>query len=160
MKAVGCIFFMMGICFSDCYYEICFANSDLKIAIIEIESDSLTSEEKKQILEKLINELSFNQNFKMISQAKINSALNTSIKKQSYFLDIKKSIKLGKKLEADQVINCLVIKMKNLCVITVKLIDVKYSDSLVISSSSYGSFDKFLNTSVSEVTQKILKRIE
>lgn len=160
MKMRAFIIIIVGIVISCYSNKMCFANSDLKLAIIEIDSDSLTSGEKELILEKLIQELSSNKNLKMISQAEIDSALKTNIKKQSYFLDTKNSIKLGKKLEADQVVNCLVIKMKNLCVITVKLVDIKYSDFWVMSSSSYGSFDKFLNTSVSEVAQKISKRIE
>ena len=67
-----------------------------------------------------------------------------------------KVVSVGK---SNQSVTGLALKTRNLKVITITLKDQKTGNTFNASASCNGSFDKFLNTSVKEAANKILRHI-
>lgn len=150
------IFFMVFSVYCDCVI----VKPKTTLAIIDCESNSFSRFDADRISNSLRQHLSKNSQVRIISKGR-----TTRILKDNGFAkpeDLYKNndiINIGKKLGANRVLKALAIKIDDLIILSIKVTDVKTHYTTKATSSFSGSFEKFLNMSVEEVAEKIIKRL-
>lgn len=152
-------FFILYTFFNSCSTSYALRSKKI-LAIVCIESSSLSIAETKQIISKLRNELNKNNQLKIVSEKKTTKVLkNFGFNHPSDLYKNDDIIKIGTELGVAKVLTGLAVKMNDLIILTIKITDVKTGESIEAVSSCSGSFEKYLNLSIEELVEKILMRL-